>query len=118
LARGTEGGIGMAEFGPLVGTEWLAANLGSPQLRIFDVTVFLHPHPEGRGYRVESGRDRFRLGHIPGSAFLDLIDELSVPGAGLPFTMPPPEVAAEKLGAAGIGADRRVGADSSGSAVL
>jgi thiosulfate/3-mercaptopyruvate sulfurtransferase len=105
----------MVEFGPLVGTEWLAANLGAPDLRIFDATVFLHPNPEGRGYRVESGRERFREGHIPGSVFLDLTEELSAPGSGLPFMMPSPELAAEKLGAAGIGADSRVVAYSVGS---
>ena len=98
----------MVELGPLVGTEWLAANLGAADLRIFDVTVFLYPDPEGGGYRVESGRERFREGHIPGSVFLDLIEELSAPGSNLPFMMPSPELAAEKLGAAGIGADSRV----------
>jgi thiosulfate/3-mercaptopyruvate sulfurtransferase len=105
----------MAEFGPLVSTEWLEKNLGAADLRIFDVTVFLHPNPEGRGYRVESGRDRFLEGHIPGSTFLDLIQELSAPGSRLPFMMPPPELAAEKLGAAGIGAESRVVAYSTGS---
>jgi len=105
----------MAEFGPLVGTEWLASNLGAPDLRIFDVTVFLHPNPEGHGYRVESGRDRFGEGHVPGSAFLDLIKDLSAPDSRLPFMMPPAEVAAQKLGAAGIGADSRVIAYSTGS---
>jgi thiosulfate/3-mercaptopyruvate sulfurtransferase len=105
----------MTELGPLVGTEWLAANLGAPDLRIFDTTVFLYPNPEGRGYRVESGRDRFAEGHVPGSAFLDLIEELSAPGAGLPFMMPPPDVAAQKLGAAGVGADCRVVVYSAGS---
>jgi thiosulfate/3-mercaptopyruvate sulfurtransferase len=102
-------------IGPLVSTEWLATHLGAADLRVFDVTVFLYPKPEGPGYRVESGRDRFRESHIPGAVFLDLIEELSAPGTGLPFMMPPPEVAAEKLGAAGVGADSRVVAYSAGS---
>jgi thiosulfate/3-mercaptopyruvate sulfurtransferase len=105
----------MTALGPLVGTEWLAANLGAPDLRIFDATVFLYPNPEGRGYRVESGRERYRESHIPGAAFIDLIEDLSDPAAGLPFMMPPPEVAAEKLGAAGIGPDSRVVVYSAGS---
>ncbi len=105
----------MTELGPLVGTEWLATNLGAPDLRIFDTTVFLYPNPDSRGYRIESGRGRYLEEHIPGSVFLDLIEELSTPGAGLPFMMPPPEVAAEKLGAAGIGADSRVVVYSAGS---
>ena len=81
-------------IGPLVSTEWLATHLGAADLRVFDVTVFLYPNPEGRGYRVESGRERFGEGHIPGAVFLDLIEELSAPGTGLPFMMPPPEIAA------------------------
>ena len=102
-------------IGPLVSTEWLATHLGAADLRVFDVTVFLYPNPEGRGYRVESGRDRFRESHVPGSVFLDLVEDLSAPGTGLPFMMPPPEIAAEKLGAAGVGADSRVVAYSAGS---
>lgn len=104
----------MSSIGPLVGTEWLAAHLESPELRIFDVTVFLHPNAEGRGYRLESGLERFREGHVPGAAFLDLIADLSEPGA-LPFMMPRPEVVARKLGAAGIGGDSLVVAYSTGS---
>jgi thiosulfate/3-mercaptopyruvate sulfurtransferase len=102
-------------IGPLVSTEWLATHLGAADLRVFDVTVFLYPNPEGRGYRVESGRDRFRESHIPGSVFLDLVEDLSALGTGLPFMMPSPEIAAEKLGAAGVGADSRVVAYSAGS---
>jgi thiosulfate/3-mercaptopyruvate sulfurtransferase len=105
----------MAELGPLVGPDWLASNLGARDLRIFDVTVFLHPNPEGRGYRVESGRERFGEGHIPGAVFLDLIQDLSAPDSRLPFMMPPAEVAAAKLGTAGIAADSRVVAYSAGS---
>jgi thiosulfate/3-mercaptopyruvate sulfurtransferase len=105
----------MVEIGPLVGTEWLAKNLGATDLRIIDVTVFLYPNPQGRGYRVESGRESFGESHIPGGVFLDLVEELSAPGTGLPFMMPSPEAAAEKLGAAGIGADSRVVAYSAGS---
>jgi thiosulfate/3-mercaptopyruvate sulfurtransferase len=104
----------MAELAPLVSTEWLTSNLAAPDLRVFDVTVFLQPNPGGRGYRAESGRDRFREGHVPGAVFLDLIQDLSAKSA-VPFTMPAPEVAAEKLGAAGIGADTRVVAYSAGS---
>jgi thiosulfate/3-mercaptopyruvate sulfurtransferase len=105
----------MHELGPLVGTDWLAANLDAPDLRIFDVTVFLQPNPSGRGYRVESGRDRFAESHIPRAMFLDLVEELSAPADGLPFMMPPSEIAARKLGAAGIGAGSRVIAYSMGS---
>src|SRR5262249_40143376 len=68
-----------------------------------------------QGYRVESGRNRFLNGHIPGAVFVDLIEDLSTPASGLAFMMPPPDLAAEKLGAAGIGADSRVVAYSVGS---
>jgi len=48
----------------LVETEWLAANLGEPGLRIVDTTVHLRPLPTG-GVEMESGRASFGQGHRP-----------------------------------------------------
>ncbi len=45
-----------ASFGPLVETDWLASELGAPDLRVIDCMVFLHPLPDGSGQRAESGR--------------------------------------------------------------
>lgn len=88
-------------------TQWLADELGAPDLRVFDCTVFLHRPLDGP-MEIESGRSVFDEGHIPGSGFLDLIDELSDPDARLPFTAPSAERLAEAFGARGIGPGTRV----------
>ncbi len=91
----------------LVSTAWLAANLDDPRLRLFDVTVHLRASTPGP-YRIESGRDDYVAGNIPGAAFLDLAEDLSDSAAPLPFTMPAVADLARALGAAGIGPDSRV----------
>lgn len=88
----------------LITTGELAAILGRSDVRIFDVSVRLVPAPPGP-YRIESGRDAYRDAHIPGAAFLDLAGDLSDPASPLPFTMPPAETLAARLGAAGVGPD-------------
>ncbi len=98
---------GYANPDQLVDTEWLADQLGAPDLRVFDTTVHLLPDPP-RTYRIESGRDDYEKAHIPTAAFLDLADELSDPASSLRFTMPPPEQLERVLSAAGIGTDTRV----------
>ena len=61
----------------LVSTEWLAANLGDAALRLYDVTVHLRPATPGP-YNVESGRADYEAGHIPGAAFLDLVEQSDI----------------------------------------
>jgi len=58
--------------GPLVSTDWLAGHLDSSELRVADVRWYLDP--------ARKGREEFRTGHIPGSVFLDVHDDLSAPG--------------------------------------
>jgi len=84
----------------LVETEWLAAHLNDPHLRILDCTVFLHAD-KTRGYRVESGYQKWQEGHIPGSGFADLTKELSDPHGRFMFTMPSAERFAGRARTAG-----------------
>ena len=72
----------------LISPEELAADLDNPNRRIFDATVFLGRSPSG-GYRAESGLEKYGRGHIPGAAFLDLIEAASDTSTGLGFTLPP-----------------------------
>ncbi len=72
----------------LISLEGLAADLDNPNRRIFDATVFLGRSPSG-GYRAESGLEKYGQGHIPGAAFLDLIEAASDTSTGLGFTLPP-----------------------------
>src|SRR5205085_9245570 len=53
----------------LVSTDWLERELGAPDLRVIDATLFL-PN-SGRDARAE-----YEAGHIPGAVFLD-IEEVS-----------------------------------------
>ena len=93
----------------IVSTEWLAANLGDPTLRIFDCTTYLlYESGTGRPYRIESGRADYDQGHIPGAGFLDLQGELSDRTSRFNFTMPTPDDLAARLAACGIGDGTRV----------
>jgi thiosulfate/3-mercaptopyruvate sulfurtransferase len=89
----------------LVSTDWLAAHLGDPDLRIVDVRWYLDPS--------KRGRDAYLQGHLPGAVFLDMDADLSAPGGGRGkpagrHPWPPAEQVARVMGAAGIGRGVRV----------
>ena len=92
----------------LVSTDWLAARLTDPGVRVLECTVYLHPADVPGGFRVESGRQKWTEGHIPGAAFVDLQGELSDRSSKLRFMMPPAEQFAETMGRHGIGDGVRV----------
>lgn len=66
----------------VVDPAWVEARLGDPSLRVIESTVVLHPE----SWHANSGRADFDEAHIPGSDFVDLMDELSDPSGdvGLP----------------------------------
>jgi thiosulfate/3-mercaptopyruvate sulfurtransferase len=84
----------------LVGTDWLAAHLGDPQVRVVDASFKLP------GITPTAREDYYR-GHISRAAFFD-IDDFCEPGASLPHMIPSPDLFARKIGALGIGDDDRV----------
>src|SRR5437867_10696203 len=92
----------------LVETDWLAAHLHDPDLRVLECTVHLHPADVPGGYRVESGRGRWEQGHIPGAGFADLPDDLSDRSSPLRFTLPPADQFADAMGRYGVGPGVRV----------
>lgn len=59
-------------MGPLVSTDWLAARLDDPNLRVVDVRWYLDP--------ARQGRAEYERGHIPGAVYLDVEVDLSAPG--------------------------------------
>ena len=69
----------------LVKVEWLFDNLQDTNLRIYDCTAHLLPHPT-RTYTVGSGRHDYNKAHIPGADFLDLQEELSDKSSELRLT--------------------------------
>ena len=94
----------------IVETDWLAANLDTPELRIFDCTTHLLYSEEGSEapYIVKSGREDYEAGHIPSADFLDLQGELSVPGSPYRFTFPSSDQFAAAMSRHGVGDGTRV----------
>ena len=64
----------------LVSTEWLAGELGKPDLVVFDATKYLPNEPQ-------DGRKEFAAAHIPGARYFD-IDEVADPDSDLPHMVP------------------------------
>lgn len=90
----------------LVSAQDLHAMLDDEHLRVFDTTV--HLTPEGHGYKVTSGLEDYRAGHIPGAGFIDLADAWSDTDSELRFTLPPMDDLQASIGAAGIAPEDRV----------
>jgi len=84
----------------LVSTEWLAAHLKDPDLRILDGTLFMAD--EGRDARAE-----YAAAHIPGARFFD-IDDISDSRSELPHMVPPVEKFMSRLRAMGVGDGHQV----------
>ncbi|MGE4325253.1 MAG: 3-mercaptopyruvate sulfurtransferase [Pseudodonghicola sp.] len=84
----------------LVSTDWLAAHMKDPDLRILDASWYL---PQlGRDARAE-----YEAAHIPGARFFD-IDEISDHRSDLPHMAPPVEKFMSRLRAMGVGDGHQV----------
>lgn len=93
-------GAGMDDPKTLVSTEWLAAHLNDPDLRIIDGSWYMEA--EGRDARAE-----YEAAHIPGARFFD-VDEIADRSSSLPHMAPPPELFISRLRAMGIGDGHQV----------
>jgi len=80
--------------GPLVSTDWLAANLCEPDLIVFDTTKYLPNEPK-------DGLTEFRAAHIPGARFFDL-DAIVDDATDLPHMVPTPGRFARLIGQLGV----------------
>jgi thiosulfate/3-mercaptopyruvate sulfurtransferase len=87
---------------PLVTTDWLAAQLDVPTLRVLDCSVVMRTSDDG-GYAFVGGADEWAAGHIPGSAFVDVLVELADSTQSLPMMMPSDSAFAELMGGLGVG---------------
>jgi len=91
----------------LVGTDWLAAHLADPHVRVVD-SSFKLPGV------TPTAREDYDRAHIPGAVFFD-IDDICEPGTSLPHMIPSPDLFAQKMGELGIGdGDRIVVYDGAG----
>jgi len=79
----------------LVSTDWLAAHLADPHVRILD-SSFKQPGI------TPTAREDYDAGHIPGAVFFD-IDDVAEPGTSLPHMIPSPERFSAKMAERGIG---------------
>jgi thiosulfate/3-mercaptopyruvate sulfurtransferase len=79
---------------PLVSTEWLAARLDRPDLRVVDASWYLPT--TGRDAEAE-----YAQGHIPGAVFVDL-DASSDQSTTLPHMLPRAAEFASRMGALGL----------------
>jgi thiosulfate/3-mercaptopyruvate sulfurtransferase len=84
----------IGELSPVVSTEWLASNLGAPELRVVDGSWYLP------GTRRDPAAE-YLAGHIPGAVFFDL-DASSDPATSLPHMLPPAEVFAARMSSLGL----------------
>lgn len=86
---------GYARPEALVSTDWLAARLGDPHLRIVDATFHL-PNLK------RDARAEYAAAHIPGAVFYD-IDAIADRGTTLPHMLPTAAEFAAAMAALGIG---------------
>jgi thiosulfate/3-mercaptopyruvate sulfurtransferase len=97
----------------IVDTEWLAAHLDDPAIRVLDCTTHLLPRPGNVLYDVLPGRADFEKAHIPGAGFVDMEHDVSRPDPKLHFMRPTAGNFARAMSALGISNTTRVIAYSS-----
>jgi thiosulfate/3-mercaptopyruvate sulfurtransferase len=84
----------------LVSTEWLAGELGTPDLVVFDCSTFLPNEPGNK-------HDAFRAARIPGARLFD-IDAIADDATDLPHMVPTPARFARMVGALGVSNASRI----------
>lgn len=92
----------MTESDPktLVSTDWLAAHLNDPDLRLLDASWYMPD--DGRDPKTE-----YDAAHIPGARFFD-IDEIADLRSDLPHMVPPVEKFMSRMRAMGVGDGHQV----------
>ncbi len=91
----------------LVDSDWLAAHLAAPDLRIVDASWYL---PAAR----RDGSAEYAERHIPGAAFFD-IDDIADTVSPLPHMLPSPEKFSSRVRKLGLGDGSRIVVYDSGA---
>jgi len=91
----------------IVETDWLAANLDDPSLRILDCGVDVELGDDG-SWVFSPARDTWRSGHVPGATFVDFLADASDRASSLPFMLPPADEFGEAMRRHGVGQGTRV----------
>lgn len=92
---------------PLVETDWVAAHLADPAIRIVDVRGTIRPVDAPKPW-YGSKREDYAAGHIPGAVYLDWLADLLDPAAPIQMTVAKPDALAALLGRLGIGDEHTV----------
>lgn len=87
-------------MGPLVTTEFLAGELGKPDLVVFDATKYLPNEPK-------DGKTEFLRAHIQGARYFD-IDQIADQDTDLPHMVPTPGRFARLMALLGVGNTSRI----------
>lgn len=92
---------------PLVSTDWLAARLGAPDLRIVDIRGHVAPPTDPLPHYFNH-HDAFLKGHIPGAVFIDWVHEITDPASPHHAKIAPPDRFADAMRRAGVGNETMV----------
>ena len=90
----------------LVSTDWLAANLAHPNLRIVDIRGYVKTTDLGGGRQQAAyvaARDEYDAGHIPGAVYVDWTADITDPDSPIPVQIAPPARFAQAMAERGIG---------------
>ncbi|RAI04417.1 sulfurtransferase [Acuticoccus sediminis] len=99
----------------LIDPEWLAGELGAPDLKILDCTVQIEPNPAGGAPVNRPDRAAFETAHLPGAQFADLVNDLSDTSNRFAFAVPSQESFAAAMSALGVNDGDRVVLYSTGN---
>lgn len=100
----------------IVDPAFVEAGLEAGKVRVIDCTVTFETKPVGAS-TIHSGREAWLAGHVPGAAYLHMVDDLSDPEGAYPFTIAPQAQIDRVLSGIGIRADDTVVLYGSGTAV-
>ena len=92
---------------PLVTTDWLAANLNDPRIRIVDIRGHVAPPTDPLPHYYNHRADYVK-GHIPGAVFVDWVHEITNPDDPQHAKIAPPERYEAAMRRHGISADTQV----------
>jgi thiosulfate/3-mercaptopyruvate sulfurtransferase len=87
--------------GVIVSTQWLAENLGAPDLCVVDIRGKVLPPGNTPRYRPE--REAYEAAHVPGAVFVDWTRDIVDAGDPVPVQLATPEAFAAKMADLGIG---------------
>jgi thiosulfate/3-mercaptopyruvate sulfurtransferase len=91
----------------LAQTDWLAAHLDDPTVRIVDIRGTIRPPNAPKPWYAAS-REAYQAGHIPGAVFVDWLRDIVDPSAPVKMTVARADQFAALMGRLGIGDEHTV----------